>query len=350
MITCHAIAALSWPAWWLAPMVALIAGGTASRIVARQPHWALMMFWLAVILGLTASWRAIGSGGERWPLSFSACTNVAIVLSIVICAFGATESASTRRRRYLLMRTHPTGLIDAPTGWPSVIASSVVAGALTLVAVVSALILSPNSNQGWANSLTLLAVSGTVLASGVTLMFFLNRNWSQLQAHVGAGLLSASACLAVVALVALWTDEASFRSARMLAIIATLSVMALLWNWLHRVWQQQLDGLTPWTTAGRLWFVNRDLAFANLLAGLLAVGSICHWRTDSAAQPFGAASTVVASLVFLLFLAAAFRSWRRWNAARFLVLTVLACAGLTVFLVPFDSTSLFKLEASNTGS
>lgn len=320
----------TWQALWPAPAVMLAVAAASSTLVARAAHTAAWIFWVLFGLGIV---YAVRSGGDSiWSASTAA--SAALVSAIMICTYAATESAVARRRRYLLMRTHPSALADPATGWPNLAPTCFLAGLIAVLAGIAALV-SPDDTLGWRRRITLLILGFAAIASAMTVMFLLIRHWSRFGAYVGAALFSLALCVLGVAVNPFRFGGSALIGANIAVSLAALGLAALTWNWLHRVWRQQLDGETAWTTAGRLWGHAGQIAFGNLLVAIIAAAALCLWPIwdPSRTTTTGWRLPSIAITGHILVIIAALRSWQRWRWGRFVVIAILATVGLTAFLV-----------------
>lgn len=319
----------TWQAIWPAPVVMLAVAAASSALVARVAHMAARVFWVLCGLGLVYAVR--GGGDSIW--SSSTAASAALVAAIMICTYAAAESATTRRRRYLLMRTHPSALADPAMGWPNMAPTCFVAGLIAILAGIAALV-SPDDTSGWSRRITLLLLGFAVLASAMTVMFLLIRDWSRFGAYVGAGLFSLALCVLGVAVNPFAFSGSALIGANIAVSLAALGLVALIWNWLHRVWRQQLDGESAWTTAGRLWAQTGQIAFGNLLVAIIAAAALCLWPIwdPSRTTTSGWRLPSIAIAGHILVIIAALRSWHRWRLGRFILIAVLGVVGLAAFV------------------
>lgn len=319
----------TWQAIWPAPVVMLAAGVASSAVVARVAHTAAWVFWVLCGLGLV---YALRSGGESiWSASTAA--SAALVAAIMICTFSAAQSATTRRRRYLLMRTHPSALTDAARGWPNLAPTCFLAGLITILAGIAALV-SPDDTSGWSRRITLLIMGFAMLITAMTVLFLLINHWARFGAYVGAGLFSLAVCIVGVAANPFTFNGNALIGSNIAISMAALGLVALIWNWLHRVWRQQLDGETAWTTAGRLWAHAGQIAFGNLLVAIIASVALCLWPIwdQMHTTTSGWRLPSIAITGHILVIIAAVRSWRRWKLGRFVLIASLAGVGLAAFI------------------
>lgn len=314
-----------------APALTVLVAAPACVLVARQPHWAFTVFWLLCVCGLVACGRVFGQACADPPRFRAVAMAGAMVLAVLLCAFAASDSVATRRRRYLLMRAYPSGLADGRGGWPGMIGAGVTTGAVVLVLTLVALVLPAGAlgaSQRWALSLTGLVVAG----AGATVLFRLERCWARLYAHVGGGLVAVGACTLVLSVMPVGGERDAVRGD--LAVIAgVLAVAALIWNWLFRVWRQQLDNQTPWTTAGRLCVMAHELVLADLVAALVvaSAGLLGPLMLHPAAHRGDGAQLLWGVGAWGVLMLAAFRGRRRWRTRWFLVIAIGAACGLLLY-------------------
>lgn len=319
----------TWQAIWPAPVVMLAVGVASSAVVARVAHAAAWVFGVLCGLGLVYAVR----GGSESIWSASTAASAALVAAIMICTYAAAESATTRRRRYLLMRTHPSALTDPVQGWPNLAPTCFLAGLVAILAGIAALV-SPDDTSGWSRRIALLILGFSMLITAMTVMFLLVNHWARFGAYVGAGLFSLAVCVIGVAVNPFAFVGSGLIGSNIAVSLAALGLVALIWNWLHRVWRQQLDGETAWTTAGRLWAHAGQIAFGNLLVAIIASIALCLWPIwgPTHATTSGWKLPSIAIVGHMLVIVAAVRSWQRWRLGRFILIASLAALGLIAFI------------------
>ncbi|MHC4065829.1 MAG: hypothetical protein ACYSUQ_03670 [Planctomycetota bacterium] len=294
------------------------------------------LFWL-VVLGATfaalllhPSDRAPVSG---WAGSASALL-LAETLAVVLCGFVTAQGVIRGRRRARWAHSDAVGPpADAPE-WPGFRASC---GALSLLLF---LLVCYHLGVGFdvhplgrrVAAILLMAASG---GCGMALMFLVDRRWNLDLADIGlAHICLAACCAAVIVLpaepVALGERYPLIFNAMVIALAAT----SWLWCWLSCVWQQQLDGGTAWTTAGRLIQPALRASFFSAVTALIVAWLMTIWprlpAVSTMDHSFGRVAAGVAGHLILLW--AVLWSARRTGKSSYIALAVLTAAGLVAFV------------------
>lgn len=270
------------------------------------------------------------SNFDQWTL-WSVCVG----LSAVLCAAAAGQGILDERVRWRLIRVDPSALLNVSSGWRVLPALAVIVGiALILLTFVQFATVADGAD--WGSRIRWLGLAAAVIGSSVAAFFVLNRHWSRGLGDVAAGLLTAGICALAVAFAPTGSPEWSYRfPVHFSTILLALAVLIGFWNWIHGVWEQQLDGGEPWTTAGRLRSMCSRFAYSTGLVGLSVGLILAAWprlrgipgRDASLGRVlFGVAAHLLLVLVLM-------RSWRRWRRTTFAVLAAMVSLSLVFFIV-----------------
>lgn len=260
-----------------------------------------------------------------------------IILTAVLVAATVVRDLVYRRQKlrawpddldaYLLPYPRPAGIHGL---------SCIVAGLILTLGVFQIV-----KNEG---SVTLTGAVGLVtLSVAAAAVFFLAyREWSLALAELGMALVTVAIARLALGLAGLFTDRAHAveYADRMPvifnAVIFALAVMAALWFWMSRFWDQQLLDGVPWTTTGRMIPLARKTGFVVTAMAVLTSFQLAFWpefvpseRGDGGA---GRITASVMSAVLLAWIAA--QQARRANSSMMGGLAVAALvAGFAIVLV-----------------
>ena len=122
-------------------------------------------------------------------------------------------------------------------------------------------------------------------AAGVACLFMSYRRWSGNTAGLGLALVTlAIVAMACVIAAPLYWAEPRAEYALRLPVLFNVLLFPLwiaigLWNWLSRVWDQQLLDGSPWTTAGRMIPIATRTAFLLAAIAVLIAFQMALWPT-----------------------------------------------------------------------
>jgi len=190
---------------------------------------------------------------------------------------------------------------------------AIIAGLILLLGILQLL---RADRPGW----QLRAVNCVASAlAGATCLFMAYRRWSGNTAGLGMALVSlalvALACAAAAPFYALGPSvEYTVRIPVLLnAMLPPLWIAIGLWNWLSRVWDQQLLDGVAWTTTGRMIPIARLTGFLLAAIAVLVAFQMALWPTRAVAadEDNGTWRIVCGSLAILLLLVQSTREARR---------------------------------------
>lgn len=161
------------------------------------------------------------------------------------------------------------------------------AGIHALTCIVAGLILTLGVYQivqpdGSVTSTGFVGVATLGMAAAAT-FFLAYREWSLALAELGMALTTVSIARLSLGLAGLFTDRAHAPeyADRMPvifnAVIFALAIMAALWFWLSRFWDQQLLDGVPWTTTGRMIPLARKTGFVVTAMAVLTTFQMAFW-------------------------------------------------------------------------
>lgn len=294
------------------------------------------LLWLIVLAAALAAllfhrYGQTPAGGYArgaWGLVF------AVTLALVLCVFVAIQGLIHRRLR---TRWAGSGASCPPAegpDWPGFRASC---GGLGLVLVLLAcyhLAVGFDVHPPGRRAAAILLM-GALGGCGAALLVLADRRWSANLADVGMAQLCLAACCGAVAV--LPSEPVALERRYPLifnAILIALAVMTWLWCWLGRVWRQQLDGGTAWTTAGRMIEPAGRVSFFSGLTALVVAWLMAVWPRLPAVSTMDHSLGRIAAGVagHLLLLWALLWSARRTRRLFFTSLALLAVASLLAFV------------------
>lgn len=244
-----------------------------------------------------------------WTWTFQLHVGLALVLT---CAAIVQERRYRGRRR----RAWPDRLDDllAPySRWPAYIEIESLLAAAVLVLGVYQIVRA--GGRGWAMPATSAAAA---IAAGSACLFMTYRRWSANTAGLGMALVTLGVVMCACAISAPFHARGEYPTyadrmpVLFNVVLFALVVMIWLWNWLARVWDQQLLDGVPWTTTGRMIPYARRTSFYLAAIALLAAFQMTLWRERSMStnEDNGPYRMIFGPLAILLF------SWQCAAAAR----------------------------------
>lgn len=267
---------------------------------------------------------------EQWPLWW-----VSMGMSAALCAAVAGQVIHDDRLRWRLIRVDPSALLNIGSGWKLLPAAAAIGG-IALILLTFLQFATVGDGADWTSRFRWLGLAAAGCGSAAAVFFVLNRHWSRGLGDVAAGLLTAGVCALAVAVAPTGAAEWSYRfPVHFNTILVALAVLIAFWNWIHGVWEQQLDGGEAWTTAGRLRSMCSRFAYTTGLVGLSVGLILAAWprlrgipgRDASLGRVvFGVAAHLLLVLVLM-------RSWRRWRRTTFAVLAAMVSLSLVFFIV-----------------
>lgn len=123
----------------------------------------------------------------------------------------------------------------------------------------------------------------TLGAAAWAVLFASYRDWSPTLSELGMALITAGAARLSVGFAGLVSSRANaFEYADRLpvifnAVVFAMAIMAALWFWMSRFWDQQLLDGVPWTTTGRMIPLARRTGFVVAAMGVLAAFQLAFW-------------------------------------------------------------------------
>jgi len=251
---------------------------------------------------ITGAWSALAAAG------------------VLLCGINLISGARLVGGRYRLAWTDPDRLAHPPIrrAWIQPLSTCLSA----LLALLVILLMFPPSPLWRPEPFAgpVIALLGFV-ASGVVFRG-LQRQWCGRQAMLASILLSAGICGFTRTLL----GGATGGRAHLWALAVGLAIATLLWAWLTRVWQQQLDGGVAWTVAGRLIPFNRVFALGNALSAVVVI-----WLLALSRSPITRSGVIVGlavHAVVLLAIAVCLRRW--WGAGTVILLLAAFASALTM--------------------
>lgn len=169
-------------------------------------------------------------------------------------------------------------------------------------------------------SVTLAGFVGvaTLSAAAAATFFLAYRQWSLALAELGMALTTVAVARLALGLVGLFSNRAhAVEYAERMpvifnAVIFALAIMAALWFWLSRFWDQQLLDGVPWTTTGRMIPLARKTGFVVTAMAVLTSFQLAFWPEFAPSERGdGGAGRITASI-----LAATVLAWIAAQQAR----------------------------------
>jgi hypothetical protein len=287
------IVAMTWPG---VPVIAALAvathlsGGafsTAERNKRRHPATLLALAGLAVwwISLVTPSASLLGEIPESerlfgQPGWWTWTVQLQIGLAAVLVFSALLQDRQYRSRRRNAWPDALDDLVSPYSRWPGYIQVEAVIGGLILL--LGVLQLMRSDRPGWQLP---LANSLASAAAGAVCLFMTYRRWSGNTAGLGSALVTlaivamASAIAAPFYSASPWAEYVSRVPVLLNALLFPLWVAIGLWNWLSRLWDQQLLNGVPWTTAGRMIPIVRRTAFLLAAIAVLIAFQMALWPT-----------------------------------------------------------------------
>ena len=238
-----------------------------------------LLFWLVVLAWLWAALLVkplaprgdirqgdLGFDPTAWPIPAMVGT------AITLIAFTLVLHMVELRRRANAWPDRLGDLAAPRSAWPGFGFSAGLAGGGVLV--LGCLFV----REQWTTLAAALAAAA--------LFLLVYRSWSENLAEAAVALTT----LAVVSLSMLGTPP-RIRSPNeypplLNRALFALAVTVWFWHWLARVWQQQLDGGTAWTTAGRMIPAVRRAAYMIAAIGVLVAFFLAMWpHRDGVTDP-----------------------------------------------------------------
>lgn len=325
-------------------LAALLVAVLVWRLSHCRPHQPTM---LLVIGALAAWWGAmvfpLARGGQAeagliaWlPPWWSWVFQLMAGLAALIVAAAVIQDHRYRRRIMAAWPDRLDELVEPYLRWPGYIQTEAMIAAALLVLCVYQLV------RREAPSAALFSAAAVAsLSAGSACLFLAYRRWSANTAGLGMALVTATIVHASAAIATLMLpDSLSAQYAHRMpvlynAILVSLAVMAALWRWLARVWDQQLlDGIA-WTTTGRMIPYARRTAFFIIAIAALVAFQMAIWPQRIPEVDDNTAGRIVcgtgAMLLFALIAAIAARQGGS-PALAAMSLVFVAAAALFVFV------------------
>lgn len=228
-----------------------------------------------------------------------------IILTAVLVAMTVMRDLAYRRRKlrawpddldaYLMPYPRPAGIHGL---------SCIIAGLILTIGVFQ--IVQPEG------SVTLTGAAGliTLSAAAAAVFFLAYREWSLALAELGMALVTVAIARLALSLAGLFTTRAhAIEYADRMpvifnAVIFALAIMAALWFWLSRFWDQQLLDGVPWTTTGRMIPLARRTGFVVTAMAVLTSFQLAFWpEWVPSERGDGGAGRITASVLAALLLA-----------------------------------------------
>lgn len=235
----------------------------------------------------------------HWSLQLEFALTALLVVATVL------RDLTHRRRRnrawpddldaYLKPYPHPAGIHSL---------SCIVAGLILTLGVYQ--IVQPEGSV----TLTGLTGAATLNAAAAATFFLAYRAWSLALAELGMALVTVAIARLALGLAGLFTDRAHAveYADRMPvifnAVIFALAIMAALWFWMSRFWDQQLLDGVPWTTTGRMIPLARKTGFVVTAMAVLTAFQLAFWpEFVPSERGDGGAGRITASVLAAMLLA-----------------------------------------------
>ena len=305
---------------------------------AVQRHYApAAIFWLGAALVVVAGFLLSPASPQRPTPSAGIDASLIWLVgsAIALCALAIAEGYVHRRRRFRLLRTCPGQLLAEAPQWPGVSPSGAATG-IAIVLLSCWQFVTPAQVDTGAYRWQALITSIAAIGASAATFTFVHRRWSRGVADVAAGLLTVG--IAALALCFIPSEPAELTARFPIVfntLITALAIMTLFWNWIHRVWTQQLDDGRPWTTAGRLNGLTGRFAFTCAVVAVMLAALMTAWPRLPIVPyrdvSLGRVTYGVAG--HLLLILALLRSRRRWQRSSFAVLAVFAVLSLLGFVI-----------------
>jgi len=317
---------------WHGGLVDLAAVGAAAAIyrrLYRSGALVTVLFWLCTFAGLwaslhlaplrevrTAAGIAQGVYSRDWLGAFM------LWAAGVTAGFTIIQGRLEHRRRVAAWPDRLDRLTTYLPSWPGFRHSAALMGIVVMV-LGCVLVTLPWSAPG-------------AVAAGAAMLALCHRRWGESLADIGLGLITlAIVSLTMIGLPDRHAEASVYFPAVFSRIVGGLAVMVWFWHWVAHVWEDQLDGPTAWTTAGRLIPVSRRVGFLAGVTGVLVMTQLAVWpllpyvdTRDNAPERW--AWGLAGGLILYLAL-----SWaaRRTGKATLAWLAVLAAASLGLFIL-----------------
>ena len=287
------VVTLTWPGLVViaALVVAVLLSSGASSIAARagRRHPAALLalaglaVWWTSLMTPSASLLGEIPMSERLPGQpgwWTWTVQLQIGLAAVLVFAALIQDRRYRSRRRQAWPDALGDLISPYSRWPGYIqVEAVLAGLMLLLGVLQ---LMRADRPGWALPAANSVASAT---AGAACLFMSYRRWSGNTAGLGLALVSlaivelASAVAAPLYATGPWAEYAVRVPVLLNALLFPLWVAIGLWNWLSRVWDQQLLDGSPWTTAGRMIPIATRTAFLLSAIAVLIAFQMALWPT-----------------------------------------------------------------------
>lgn len=338
-VTAHAISADG-----LYVLAALLLAGICwivSGPPPRQPSLllvlaALVVWWTSLMIP-SASLAAEILPGERLPLQPGWWTwtfQLQFGLVAVLVIGTLIQDHLYRRRRKAAWPDRLENLVLPYSQWRGYIRVEALIAGIVLILGVYQIV--RGSRPAWQLSLANALAS---LAAGACCLFMTHRRWSGNTAGLGMSLMTlAVVALAAAAATPFYPAGASVEYADRLpalftAVLLALGLMAGLWNWLSRFWDQQLLDGRPWTTAGRMIPYAQRTGFLLTALAVLVAFQMTLWPNLVATTGDNSTPRILCGALTLALLAAlATREGRRRDSAPTATLAVAFVIAAIIFV------------------
>ncbi len=258
-----------------------------------------------------------------------------IFLGVFVFILVLAESVRAKRVRYRLQWSAPSRLVEPDVCWRHLEQVSLISGLILLVLVLSHFIRPVSCSWGGLR-MGALSVFAAGLCGSVGLFWSLGRVWSVRNALVAVGLLTGSVCsLSMVVVSGSEVVSPLMSYSQMTGLLFSLAILTGFWSWITGVWHQQLDNGKPWTTAGRMYFLNSLFALCIGLVGVaIALRLAFGPRLLEISETPSSRGLVISGLLgHLLLLVALARCFRQWKRIWFGLLSILVLASGVVFVI-----------------
>ncbi len=259
---------------WAGGLIDLAAVGAAVAIhrwLYRSGALVTVLFWLCTFAGLwaslllaplrevrTAAGIAQGVYSRAWLGAFM------LWAAGVTAGFTIIQGRLEHRRRVAAWPDRLDQLTTYLPSWPGFRHS---AGLMGIVVMILGCVL-----------VTLPWSAPGAVAGGAAMLALCHRRWGESLADIGLGLITlAVVSLTMIGLPDRHADISVYFPAVFSRIVGGLAVMVWFWHWVAQVWEDQLDGQTAWTTAGRLIPVSRRVGFLAGVTGVLVMTQLAVW-------------------------------------------------------------------------
>ena len=235
----------------------------------------------------------------NWSLQLEFALTAMLVVATV-----ARDLAHRRRKirawpddlhAYLMRYPRPAGIHGL---------TCIVAGVILTLGVFQ--IVQPDGSVTWTGFLGVVTLSAAAAAT----FFLAYREWSFALAELGMALVTVGVARLALGLAGLFTTSAHATeyADRMPvifnAVIFALAIMAALWFWMSRFWDQQLLDGVPWTTTGRMIPLARKTGFVVTAMAVLIAFQLAFWpEWVPSERGDGGAGRITASVLAAMLLA-----------------------------------------------